>query len=139
MALILFLLCTILAKPWDSFPEGACTVKRSNHPINTVEWFMELHNALEICCSWKSQSKTPSCRCFSLPCQIPCNTLPWHTVETSGGANTIEFYSVRFIRKSLVNGKMEVWIKEWRTCLTCLTTVHSSLFGLSLVNALNKG
>jgi hypothetical protein len=32
-------------------PEGVCAVKG----FNAVDRFMELHNVLEICCSWKSQ------------------------------------------------------------------------------------
>jgi hypothetical protein len=36
MALILFL-CTIFAKPWGSSSRRCGAVKRSNHPINTVD------------------------------------------------------------------------------------------------------
>jgi hypothetical protein len=54
------------------------------------------------------------------------------------GARAWAFYSVFFIPKRFVNAQMEVRLKEWRTCLTTLTTVYSGWFGLSLVNALTQ-
>jgi hypothetical protein len=37
------------------FQKVCGAVQGSNHPINAVDRLMELHNVLEICCSWKSQ------------------------------------------------------------------------------------
>jgi hypothetical protein len=51
-----------------------------------------------------------------------------------GAGMDILFEEVLF--ETLVNAKTEMWIKEWRTCLTTLTTVYPSWLGLSLVNAL---
>jgi hypothetical protein len=47
-------------------------------------------------------------------------------------------FSSKFYSKTFVNGKTEVQINESRTCLTTLTTVYSSSFRFSLVNALKE-
>jgi hypothetical protein len=44
-ASILFL-CRSLPNLGTVLPEGMCAVKRSKLPINTVDWFIELHDVL---------------------------------------------------------------------------------------------
>jgi hypothetical protein len=75
-------------------------------------------------------------RCSHCHCD---RSIVWLYVGPWGrGARAWAFYSMFFIPKRFVNAQMEVRLKEWRTCLTTLTTVYSGWFGLSLVNALTQ-